>query len=206
MTSEELSAQESAVIARLEPLLGDAAVWDDPRVELGAEVVHAVIGRPAVRRSGEGRSGRRWRAWVAGAVIGAAAATLLAVVIVRSGTTSPDGEMSLVGTSLAPDLRGSGSYTQFESGIEIEIRMPGLPRRDGGDYYELWMHSCDGSAWVPAGTFHDMKYVRGWAGVPAADYPMLQITRESAGVGGDVARSPVGDAVAWGSLAACPSA
>ena len=47
MTSEELSTEESAVIDRLGPLLGDIAIWDDPRVGLGAEVVHAVIGAPA---------------------------------------------------------------------------------------------------------------------------------------------------------------
>jgi hypothetical protein len=214
MTSEELSAEESAVIARLQPLLADPAVWDQPRVDLGNDVVRAVLAEsaaPSVAEAPdgaavvEGRARRRWTAWAAGAVVGAAAAALLAVVVTRSDDPSPDGEMAIVGTDLAPGVSGSGSYTQFHSGLEIEIRMPGLPRRDGGDYYELWMHNCDGSAWVPAGTFHDMEYVRGWAGVPATDYPVLQITRETAG-GADGAQAPSDDVVAWGELSSCPAA
>jgi hypothetical protein len=216
MTSEELSAEESAVIARLQPLLADPAVWDDPRVDLGNDVVRAVLAEPAAPSLTdladdpspvlEGRARRRWTAWAAGALVGAAAAALVAVAVTRNDTPSPDGEMAIVGTDLAPGVSGAGSYTQFHSGLEIEIRMPGLPRRDGGDYYELWMHNCDGSAWVPAGTFHDMEYVRGWAGVPAADYPVLQITRETAGGAEGTAQAPSGDVVAWGELASCPSA
>lgn len=204
MTSEELSAEESAVIDRLEPLLGDIAIWDDPRVDLGSEVVHAVIGTP--RSQVTSARPRRWTAAVAGLVIGAAAAAVLAIVITSANDRSPDGELSIVGTDLAPTLQGTGSFTQFGSGLEIEIHMPGLPRREGGDYYELWMHNCDGSAWVPAGTFHDMEYVRGWAGVPAADYPVLTITRESAGAVDDVTHAPSNAVVALGSLGACPSA
>ena len=205
MTSEELSAEEAAVIARLEPLLGDPTVWDDPRVDLGSDVVHAVIGVPRDRSSAT-RPRRQWTAMLAGLALGAAAATVLAVVISRDGAPAVDGEMSIVGTDLAPAVQGTGSFTQFQSGLEIEIHMPGLPRRDGGDYYELWMHSCDGSAWVPAGTFHDMEYVRGWAGVPAADYPVLKITRESAGVATDATHAPSSAVVAFGALGACPSA
>jgi hypothetical protein len=200
-----LSAEESAVIDRLEPLLGDAAIWDDPRPSLGSEVVGAIIGRPSVGSSSPGPR-RRWTAAVAGLAVGAAAATVLAFAISGHDGPSPDGEMSIVGTDLAPALRGAGSFTQYHSGLEIEIHMPGLPRREGGDYYELWMHSCDGSDWVPAGTFHDMEYVRGWAGVPAADYPVLKVTRESAGTADNSTHAPSGAVVAQGSLGACPSA
>lgn len=204
MTSEELSVEDTAVITRLEPLLGDFALWEDPRVGLGSEVVHAVIGTP--RTNVASTRPRRWTAAVVGLAAGAVAATVMAVVISRSGDQMPDGRMAIVGTDLAPSVQGTGSFTQFHSGLEIEIHMPGLPRRDGGDYYELWMHSCDGAAWVPAGTFHDMEYVRGWAGVPAADYPVLKITRESAGPVDDATHAPSDAVVAQGSLGACPSA
>ena len=119
MTSEELSTEESAVIDRLGPLLGDIAIWDDPRVGLGAEVVHAVIGAPASRSSSL-RPRRRWTAAVAGLAAGAVAAAILALVISHRDDPSPDGEMSLVSTDLAPALKGTGTFTQFHSGLEIE--------------------------------------------------------------------------------------
>jgi hypothetical protein len=93
----------------------------------------------------------------------------------------------------------------MSSGVEIEIRMPGLPRRDGGEYYEVWMHDCAGNEWVPAGTFHDLEYVVAWAGVPAAHYPVLTVTRESAAPPTGDGQGSSGDVVAWGSLTDCPT-
>jgi hypothetical protein len=111
----------------------------------------------------------------------------------------------MTGTELAPGLSGAANVNTHPSGVEIEITMPGLPRRDGGQYYELWMHTCDGTQWVPAGTFHDTGYVVAWAGVSIHDYPVLQVTREVAGPPSGAAQAPSRDVVARGSLGSCAS-
>jgi hypothetical protein len=136
-------------------------------------------------------------------VLGAAAATAVAVVLTRPGDSRPEAAFAMTGTALAPRLAGTATVNTHTSGVEIEITMPGLPRRDGGKYYELWMHTCDGSQWVPAGTFHDTGYVVAWAGVSIHDYPVLKVTREVAGPPNGGAQAPSTDVVAWGSLGSC---
>ena len=68
------------------------------------------------------------------------------------------------------------------------------------------MRNCDGSEWVPAGSFHDMDDVRGWAGVPAAAFPLLEISRESAASADSGSHGPSGDVVAEATLVVCPAA
>ena len=55
----------------------------------------------------------------------------------------------------------------------------GLPRRDGGLFYQAWLRDAVGNL-VPIGTFHDGNHVTLWAGVALEDFPTLTITEEQA--------------------------
>lgn len=203
MTPEELSPVEREVLANVDQLLRERSVWEDVDPALETKVVAAVTAEVSgVALQRPGRSAR-WRALVLAAGLGAAAAATITFVMTRSSIVKPDAAFALVGTKLAPGLSGRASFSSRESGVQIEVKMPGLPWRDGGEYYELWMHTCDGSEWVPAGTFHDLEYVVAWAGVPIKNYPILKVTREVAGPPTGAAQAPSKDVVAWGSLDTC---
>jgi hypothetical protein len=205
MTAEELTPSEFAIIARFEHLLADDAVWITPDPAAEDAVLAEIAGARARPPVATGRGARRWIGIGAAAALGAAAAAAITVVVMRDRVPAADASLALVGTELAPDLHGSASLWQQTSGLEIEVRMPGLPRRDGGEFYELWMHKCDGSEWVPAGTFHDMAYIRAWAGVPVKDFPVLKVTREEALSGDASVHGPSGDVVAQGQYGDCPA-
>jgi hypothetical protein len=209
VTREELTQSELELLSGIEYLLADDAVWTEPAPDLEDAVSRAVLAEaggqatatyhavhPASRR-------RRWLMLAGAAVLGAAAASVVAVAVNRTNHPAPDAAMAMEGTALAPQLTGSAEFSQKSSGVEIEIRMPGLPRRDGGEYYELWMHNCSGTAWVPAGTFHDMDYVVAWAGVAATDYPVLKVTEQVVGAPDGQAQAASDRVVAWGSLVDC---
>jgi hypothetical protein len=202
MTSEVLTSAEREVLARVDHLLGDRAVWEPTDPSWSERVIAAIDAEvvPSV-----GRPRRRWGTLAGAAMVGAAAATVVAVVLTRPADTRPEAAFAMTGTALAPRLEGTVSVNTHTSGVELEIRMPGLPRRDGGQYYELWMHTCDSSQWVPAGTFHDTGYVVAWAGVSIHDYPVLKVTREVTGPPTGAAQAPSKDVVAWGSLGSCAS-
>jgi hypothetical protein len=207
--TDELTTREHALLAQVESLLSDARTWDEPGPEFEDHLVAAIgaeargeattqyrVVQPVSRR-------RRWLALGAAAAVGAAAATVVAVLVTRDREPAPEATVAMEGTALAPSLSGSAAFSTQPSGVEIEIHMPGLPRRDGGEYYQLWMHNCSGSAWVPAGTFHDMDYVVAWAGVAASDYPVLNVTEEAAGSPNGDGQASSGRVVAWGSLVEC---
>jgi hypothetical protein len=89
--------------------------------------------------------------------------------------------------------------------VLIRLTMPGLPRREGDDFYEGWLKSCDGQRLVPIGTFHDMDRAAGWAGVSVDDYPLLTVTAEQVAGPKDVAQGSSGEVVVAGAIADCPS-
>ena len=65
------------------------------------------------------------------------------------------------------------------SGWEIKLDATGLPRLDGGQFYQAWLRNADGVL-VPIGTFNEGTDVTLWAGVPPDQFPTMTITRESA--------------------------
>jgi hypothetical protein len=87
--------------------------------------------------------------------------------------------VELAGTPLAPGVSGSVKMTQEPSGLRMVLEAPGLPRRDGGNYYQAWLRGPDGL--VPVGTFHDAdEPVWLWAGVSYEDFPTFTVTEEVA--------------------------
>ena len=122
-----------------------------------------------------------------GAVVGrrlivasAAATAVLAVGIglaVYSGTSGTRFQAALAPTELAPGSNGEATLTKTSSGWRIELDATGLPRLDGGRFYEAWLRNASGVL-VPIGTFNDGRNVTLWAGVSPKDFTTLTITRE----------------------------
>ena len=86
--------------------------------------------------------------------------------------------LSLPPVSL-PGASGEATLTKTSSGWRIELDATGLPRRDGGFFYEAWLRNPAGVL-VPIGTFNEGRKVTLWAGVSPKDYPTLTVTREPA--------------------------
>lgn len=218
---------DQAELDALMATLADPSTWEEPSPVLRARVLARIA--EAVTESGtaEGpadarmtspidevavlrgaaiaNSGRRRWSWVGPAVLGAAAATLIAVVVARDDNEEPaiaiDATIELIGTDLAPDVRGTADIDSRQSGVWIRLDLPGLERRDGDDFYEAWLRSADGEGLVPIGTFHDGSDVILWAGVAIEDYPIITVTKESVAGPQSLDQGSSGDVVAKGQLA-----
>ena len=78
-----------------------------------------------------------------------------------------------------PEPSGEATLTKTISGWRIELDATGLPRLDGGRFYEAWLRNADGVL-VPIGTFNEGEDVTLWAGVSPKDFTTLTVTREQA--------------------------
>ena len=186
-------AVSQAELQRVDALLGLPAAWVEPDHELEERVLTAW--RQASRPASRGVDGalaavgplwamparpapaRRWRARVSGALVGAAAASLLfvAVSLIRR-PAPPNLRLTFAATQLAPQASGSARLTETTSGWRIEINTRGLVRLDKGRYYEAWLEGPKGI--VSIGTFHTGAKVTLWAGVEADEYTSLTVTVE----------------------------
>lgn len=175
-------------------LLGDAALWDQPSVDLGDRIVAAVsseadVSAPARASSREGDDGvvvsmfssRRVRT----AVLGSAAALAMlfgGIVVLSALSGNPEEEdfsAPLVPTGVIADVGGEVEVTSLDSGLRIELDAPSLPRRANGEFYEGWLRLDDGRL-VPIGTFHEGDGVTLWAGIELDKVVGMTITLEEA--------------------------
>ena len=133
----------------------------------------------AQRRPRPGRSPRRLV--LAGAATTAAlvVAVGVAVSVLDSGTSAETFHAALSPTELASGAAGEATLTKTASGWRIELDATGLPRRQGGLFYQAWLRSAAGGL-VPIGTFNEGRKVTLWAGVSPKDYPTLTVTLERA--------------------------
>lgn len=199
--SEENDLLEPDIVA----LLGDPSLWQEPGDLLENRIIAGIADERRVVIP-IGRARRAWPGRLAAAAIGAAAAAAVVLMAVPGDDQqSADATIDIVGTDLAPDVRGSAGITELSSGIRIELSVAGLPRRDGDDFYEGWLKNCAGTALVPIGTFHELDEATGWAGVAIADYPVLTITRESVAPPKDAAQGSSGEVIVSGARAQCPA-
>ena len=203
--------------------LSDPLTWDDPPSDLGDRIVGLIAddawtagtagtARAATvetARTSAARSGTRRRfGWVGPALLGAAAAGLIAAgaaVVTRDDSAdkrsfTADATITLVGTDLAPGVSGTAEVEAVQSGLWIRLDLPGLPRRDGADFYEAWLRSEDGEGLVPIGTFHEGDDIVLWAGVSIEDYPIITVTRESVAGPQAPEQGSAGEVVARGQL------
>jgi Anti-sigma-K factor rskA len=186
-------------------LLRDESLWLEPSGQLEDRIVAGIAEERRVVVP-IGRSRRAWRGRLAAAAIGAAAAAAIVLVAVpRDDQQQADAQIDIVGTDLAPEIRGSADITSLQSGVRIDFSVKGLPRRDGDDFYEGWLKNCEGTALVPIGTYHELDDATGWAGVAVADFPILTVTREHIAPPKDAAQGSSGEVVVSGSLAPCPA-
>jgi hypothetical protein len=117
-------------------------------------------------------------------LISAATATAVLAVgiglaVFNSGTSGTRFEAALAPTGLAPGANGEATLTKTSSGWRIEIDATGLPRLDGGRFYEAWLRNPAGVL-VPIGTFNEGRNVTLWAGVSPKAFRTLTVTREQA--------------------------
>jgi hypothetical protein len=197
-----------ADLDELRSLLADEALWATPPAALEDAVVATItaeaarqpvadapVARPQDERTtstGEVVSlADRRRHRLRFALSAAAAVVALAVagvVVLRSGDDAIDTTVALEATEVLPGASGTAHVQRTDSGWRIELDATGLPRLDGGRFYQGWLRSEDGQL-VPIGTFNEGADVVLWAGVSPADFPTLTVTEEAAD--GDQASSGV---------------
>jgi TPR repeat protein len=187
---EERGGREALVEA--ESWYRRAAKHDDPDAmvklglllgsRVGPEVLVEANGwhRRAAKHDHPERRRRRHRAGLTLALLGTAAAAVLAIaLLVPTSTDNQSVAFALNPTELAPSARGTAKVTPEESGLRIELNATRLPRREDGHFYQAWLRNDAGHA-IPIGTFHDGNDVVLWAGVALDDYPTLTVTQEDA--------------------------
>ncbi|MEO8696793.1 MAG: anti-sigma factor [Acidimicrobiales bacterium] len=183
----DLDADEQAELDEFRALLADPSLWVEPAIDLEARIVSAIAAeaQPPVTARPPAKvinlDARRRRVGRIGGIVAAVAAA--AIVVVALAVVRQDGdqgtEVALAPTQLVPGASGSARVFAESSGLRIELNATGLPRRDGGLYYQAWLKDAAGNL-VPIGTFHDGDHVTLWAGVALADFPTLTVTEEQA--------------------------
>ena len=167
------------------PELADRLAEQERAVALArsaaAEVEAPVALRARIEARRRARRGPATRRLV---LAGAAAAAVVAAVgiglaVSSSGTSGARFEAALVATEAAPGARGDATLTKTPSGWRIELDATGLPRLEGGRFYEAWLRDSAGVL-VPVGTFNDPRQVTLWAGVSPLRFTTLTVTRERA--------------------------
>jgi anti-sigma factor RsiW len=131
----------------------------------------------AERRARRAPRRRRRVVGAAAAAATAAAAIVVAFAVFGSSTSGQRFEAELAPTGLAPAARGQATLTRTSSGWRIEVDATGLPRLDGGRFYEAWLRNSAGVL-VPIGTFNEGRKVTLWAGVTPLRFTTITVTRE----------------------------
>ena len=183
-------------------LLADPMMWAEPSAGLIERVIaaesaaddQAAPGASGLNGDDDGGTSiapvvplTRWRQVRAGLLGAAAAIGLIAGAVVLFSTTGARPAETaftgkLVPTGLLPDVDGAVEVIPVQSGLQIELDAPRLPRRDGGEFYEGWLRLDDGRP-VPIGTFHEGGDVTLWAGIELDRVVAMTITLESAASG-----------------------
>jgi hypothetical protein len=177
----DLDAEARAELDEFRALLADPSLWVEPDVDLEDRIVSAIAAEAKPPAKVVSLDARRRRIGRIGAVVAAVAAAAVLVIgftVVRQDDDEGV-EVALAPTQLVPGASGSARVFAEQSGLRIELNATGLPRRDGGLYYQAWLKDAAGNL-VPIGTFHDGDHVTLWAGVALADFPTLTITEEQA--------------------------
>jgi hypothetical protein len=182
LAPERRAALEERVAASSE--LADLLAEQQRAVAFAQDAAEQVDAPAGLRRRVEAQRQPR-REWAPRplALVGAAAVAVVAVAVglnvLSSGTSSERFRAALASTELAPGAGGDATLTKTSSGWRIELDATGLPRLDGGRFYEAWLRSGAGVL-VPIGTFNEGRDVTLWAGVSPKSFTTLTVTREQA--------------------------
>jgi hypothetical protein len=184
-----LEPDEAAELPLLADLLADPSTWAEPDAGLEDAIVRAVAdAEPAMTTAvtplaaSERRRATSWhrrvalRAAAAAAVVAIAVAT---VVAVTGGGAGPDYEGALSATGVAPGAHASVDITHTAAGFRVSLDARGLPRLQGGEYYQAWLKNAAGTL-VPIGTFSSSDaHVTLWSGVSPKNFSTIAVTIES---------------------------
>lgn len=152
--------------------LMDPATWEEPPPELEDQVIALITGN-ANRTSAGTRRLERWvRPLVAAAVV-VVAVGLYGVL----RTPSPDWEVAMPGTDLAPLAMSTVTGWNTESGTRMVVTIEGLDAAPAGYIYEFWL--SEGPLHISAGTFSAGGEIELWSGVTRAEFPRLWVTLEA---------------------------
>jgi hypothetical protein len=186
---ESLTPRERKELDELRELLRAPDTWVEPDSTLESRVVDAIVEEARARPSAQRvpRLAKRprltlWRPTFAFGTFAAAAAAAVIIAVALTNSSGPPPQrfaMVVVGTDLAPGVRGSATLTKTSSGWRIELSATGLPHLANGRYYEAWLKNAAGIL-VPVGTFNDARHITLWAGVPPTAFPMLTVTEQLA--------------------------
>jgi Anti-sigma-K factor rskA, C-terminal len=182
LAPERRAALEAEVAAS--PELADQLAEQERALALArmaTDEVEASAGlraRVEVRRT-PSRARAPRRLVLVGASAAAVLGTAVALIVLDSDTSKPTYQAALEATSLAPGAEGTVGLTLTPSGWRVELHATGLPRLDGGRFYQAWLRNADGVL-VPLGSFNDGRSVTLWAGVSPQSYRTLTVTRERA--------------------------
>src|SRR5262245_4995987 len=114
-----------------------------------------------------------------GAVATVAVVAAIGLAVFRSSSSETRFQAALAATALAPGAKGEATLTKTSSGWRIELDATGLPRLDGGRFYQAWLRNASGVV-VPVGTFNEGTNVTLWAGVSPERFNTVTVTRERA--------------------------
>ncbi len=182
LAPEHRSALEDRVAAS--PDLAEQLAEQQRAVALLQSAAAQVEAPTALRERIDAQSRVRHRPARRGLVLlGGAAAAAVAVAIgltaIRSSTPDERLYAALAPTNLAPAATGEATLTKTTSGWRIELDATGLPRLEGGRFYQAWLRN-DTDVLVPIGSFNEGQDVTLWAGVSPKDFRTLSVTREEA--------------------------
>lgn len=197
-SAEGLDERDQLALDDLRELLADRSVWGEPPAGLEDSVVVAITAeaasgssdiepapRPAPEVEGEAvsldearsrrSSPRRWLPAVAAAAVVAGA-----LGIGLAGNGEEPLRFDVVLATVGPgEASGSATLTRTVSGWEVVLEADGLPRLDGGRYYQAWLKDTEGVL-VPIGSFNESGRIVLWSGVTPVDFPDLTVTVEAA--------------------------
>jgi Anti-sigma-K factor rskA, C-terminal len=182
LAPDRRAAAEARVAAS--PELAERLAEQERAVAYARQAATDVEAPAGLRRriEAQGRVSRAWapgRFALAGAAAVAVAAVAIGIAVSRSGTAAQQFRAALGPTDLAPRANGNATLTKTSSGWRIEVDATGLPRLDGGRFYEAWLRNSAGVL-VPIGTFNEGRKLTLWAGVTPLRFTTLTVTREEA--------------------------
>jgi hypothetical protein len=151
--------------------LVDPATWEEPPPELEDQVIALITGNADRTSTGLRRLERWVRPLVAAAVV-VVAVGLYGVLRIPS----PDWEVAIPGTDLAPLAMSVVAGWNTDAGTRMVVTVEGLDPAPDGFVYEFWL--SDGPLHISAGTFSAGGEIELWSGVTRAEFPRLWVTLE----------------------------
>jgi hypothetical protein len=160
-------AEQQRAVALAQTAAAEVKAPDDLRAHVQAR-----------RQARSARSPRRvlLAGAAAAAIVGAVA---LGLIVSGSSTPTEQFHAALRAPSSLSGASGEATLTKTSSGWRVELDASGLPRLDGGRFYEAWLRD-EAGVLVPIGTFNEGREVILWAGVSPKEFRTLTVTREQA--------------------------